>query len=68
MEQIQNNEVAMTGHLPARYIVRTNQWVYMNLGCAKKIAGGIIAFNVASIEFISQMKLISNFNSFTPKW
>lgn len=49
MEQIQNNEVVMTDQLPARYIIGTNQWVHMNLGCAKKIAGGIIAFNTGSI-------------------
>jgi hypothetical protein len=46
---MQNNVVAMTDHLLARYIIKTNQWVYMNLGCAKKIAGGIIAFNIGSI-------------------
>jgi len=49
MEQMKNNQVAVTDHLPARYIVKTNQWVYMNLECAKKIAGGIIAFNIGSI-------------------
>jgi hypothetical protein len=46
---MQNNEVAMTEHPPARYIVITTKWIFMNFGCAIKIAGGIIAINIGSM-------------------
>jgi hypothetical protein len=55
MEQMQNNEVVMTDNLSVRYTVKSNQWVYMNLGCAKKIAGGIIAFNL--IPFLNETQM-----------